>query len=363
MSAKQKIKAGIIGATGMVGQNYLRLLENHPWFDVTYLGASERSAGKAYREAVAGKWQMESPIPANALNMKVHNALEIPAPGKECDFIFSAVSLGKNEIRALENNYAAAGFPVVSNNSAHRTTANVPMIIPEINHKHLDIIPAQQKANGWSRGFVITKPNCGIQSYMLPLAALLESGLDVRRVITTNLQALSGAGYPGVPSLDVIDNLTHLPSEEEKALVEPQKILGNLSEKEILSRKDLTVSSMCIRVPVVHGHSACVHFAVENGSPAVEKIIEAFRSYRPLPQQLGLPSASDPVINLSDLPDRPQPKKDRDAGNGMAASVGRVQKCPVLGYRFYCLSHNTVRGAAGGAILAAELLVEKGLIS
>lgn len=362
MSIQQKIKVGIIGATGMVGQNYLRLLENHPWFDVTYLGASQRSAEKTYQEAVEGRWQMESPIPVSVREKKIHYALEIPTPGKECDLIFSAISLGKKEIRALENDYAAAGFPVISNNSAHRTTSNVPILIPEINHKHLELIPAQQKANGWNRGFVITKPNCGIQSYMLPLAALLEFGLNVQRIITTNLQALSGAGYPGVSALDVIDNLTHLPSEEEKALTEPAKILGNLSGQEIIPRNNLSISSHCIRVPLVHGHSSCVHFAVENASPAVEDIIEAFSSYRPLPQQLELPSAPDPVIRLFSLPDRPQPRKDRDTGHGMAVSVGRVQKCPVLGYRFYCLSHNTVRGAAGGAILAAELLVKKGFV-
>lgn len=362
MSIHQKMRVGIIGATGMVGQNYLRLLENHPWFDVTYIGASQRSAGKTYEEAVQGRWQMESPVPMKIRSMKIKNALEIPTPGKECDLVFSAISLGKDEIRNLENNYAAAGFPVISNNSAHRTTPNVPMIIPEINHQHLELIPAQQKANNWNRGFVITKPNCGIQSYMVPIAALLESGFDVRRIITTNLQALSGAGYPGVSALDVIDNVTHLPSEEEKALIEPAKILGSLSEQEIIPRNDFSVSSHCIRVPVVHGHSSCVHFAVENSSPTLDDIAQAFRSFRPLPQQLRLPFAPDPVIELFDEPNRPQPRKDRDIGNGMAISVGRIQRCPVLGYRFFCLSHNTVRGAAGGAILAAELLVKKGFI-
>ncbi len=360
--SRKKIRVGILGATGMVGQNYLRLLANHPWFEVTYLAASERSAGKRYAEAVAGRWQMETPVPGPFGDMPVHDARAIPRPGSDCDMLFSAIALDKAATRALEDSYAASGFPMVSNNSAHRTTDDVPMLIPEINPGHLEIIPAQQKARGWDTGFIVTKPNCGIQSYMLPLAALLSAGFVVNRMITTNLQALSGAGYPGVAALDVTDNLAHLPSEEEKALVEPAKILGRIDAGKIAPLAPLAVSSHCVRVPVVHGHSSCVSFAVENGNPDTAGIIQAMRDYSPVPQQLELPTAPKPVIRVFEDPGRPQPRKDRDEGSGMTVSVGRVTTCPVLGYRFFCLSHNTVRGAAGGAILTAELLAVRGYL-
>lgn len=359
---KNELRVGIIGATGMVGQNYLRLLEGHPWFTVTYLAASSRSAGKRYGEAVAGRWLMETPVPAGVSDLPVHDAFELPTPGKECDLVFSAIALDKQSTREIEERYAAAGFPVVSNNSAHRTTPDVPMIVPEVNPEHFKIIPEQRRARGWSRGFIVTKPNCGVQSYVLPLAALLGAGFQIERVITTNLQALSGAGYPGAAALNVVDNISHLPDEEAKALVEPAKILGTLGKGEIVPRERLVVSSHCVRVPVVHGHSSAVSFAVENGHPALSEIARAFSEYRPLAQQLGLPSAPDPVIRVHDDPLRPQPRLDRDAGGGMAVSVGRIAECPVLGYRFHCLSHNTVRGAAGGAILAAELLLSQGYI-
>ncbi|MBN1647581.1 MAG: aspartate-semialdehyde dehydrogenase [Spirochaetales bacterium] len=358
----EKIKVGIIGATGMVGQNYLLFLEKHPWFEVSFLAASERSAGKNYEQVAGPKWRMGKPVPERFRKMKVHSALDPVAAAKMCSFVFSAFSADKDTTRKIENEYADAGLPVVSNNSAHRLTANVPIVMPEVNYGIIEMLGEQQKQEGRDRGFIVTKPNCGIQSYMIPIAALRQAGLDIRNIITCNLQALSGAGYPGQSALDVIDNIIALPSEEEKAFVEPQKIFGCFADGIIKSDESLKISSNCIRVPVVHGHSACVWFGVENGKPSITDVEEIFRKYRSEPQRLGLPSAPDPVIRYFADDEHPQPRNDRDAGSGMAVTVGRLQQSPVLGYRFTTLSHNTIRGAAGGAILTAELLTAKGWI-
>ena len=359
---KGKIKVGILGATGMVGQNYLVLLEEHPWFEVSFLAASERSAGKAYAEAVKGRWRMEQPLSPGVGELPVYGVENVPEAARSCDFVFSAFSSDKEKTRKLERAYAAADIPVVSNNSAHRLVKNVPVIMPEVNPHHLDIIGVQRKKEGWSKGFIVTKPNCAVQSYVLPLAALRQGGLDIRRVITTNLQALSGAGYPGQSALDVIDNLVPLPSEEEKAFSEPQKIFGRLSGDGIVSDGNLKISSACMRVPVVHGHTSCVWFAVEGRRPGIAEMEEMLRIFTGEPQTRKLPSAPRPVFRYFADRSHPQPRLDRDGGGGMAVTVGGLEESPVLGYRFTSLSHNTRRGAAGGAVLTAELLVSRGWI-
>lgn len=356
-----KIRVGVIGATGMVGQNFLALLEKHPWFEPTFLAASSRSAGLRYEDAVRGRWRIESPLPDNVRNLPVYDAWDIEAAERRCDMVFSAISLSKEETGRLEKEYARRGFPVVSNNSAHRETDNIPLVIPEINFPLLEALHEQQDREGYN-GFIVTKPNCGLQSYLLPIDALRKAGYQIKEIITTNLQALSGSGYPGVSALDVVDNLAALPSEEEKVFTEPQKIFGSWKDGVIVPEEGLSISSNCIRVPVVHGHTSCVWFKIENGAPELEELAKALEEYTSEPQRLELPSAPQPVIRYFADDEHPTPRADRDASGGMAVTVGRLQKSPVLGYRFTSLSHNTRRGAAGGAVLTAELLAAKGML-
>ncbi len=359
----KKINVGVLGATGMVGQNFIRLLDGHPWFEVTYLAASPNSAGKTYAEAVAGRWHMTTGIPARVRDLAVHDAAAIDEAVGQCRIVFSAVQMDKQGILATEEAYAARGFAVVSNNSAHRMTPDVPMLAPEINHAHLDIIPQQRKQRGWDKGCLVVKPNCSIQSYMLPLHAILKAGYVVDRIILSTLQAVSGAGYPGPASIDLIDNvLPNLAGEEDKSETEPLKILGKVEGGKIVPMEGLKISAHCNRVPVSDGHTACVSLGFAGKKPAADEIIRAWREFSSVPQELGLPSAPVPPIIYRDEPDRPQPRTDRDAGNGMAVTVGRLRPCNVFDYRFVGLHHNTVRGAAGGSILAAELLVAKGYL-
>jgi aspartate-semialdehyde dehydrogenase len=359
----QKISVGILGATGMVGQNYISLLEGHPWFEVTYVAASSRSAGRSYSEAVKGRWQMARDIPSRLSGLVVGDANDVSAAAGKCDFVFSALEMGKDEIRALENAYAAADIPVVSNASAHRGTINVPMLITEINPQHLDVIPAQRAANGWKKGFVVVKPNCSIQSYMIPIYALQRAGFPVSRMIVSTLQAVSGAGYPGVPSLDMIDNVVpYIGGEEEKSESEPAKILGRVEGGVIVNDSSIRISAHCNRVPVSDGHTACVSLEFADRKPGLDEIVAIWEAFRSVPQELGLPSAPARPIIYRREDGRPQPKKDRDAEHGMAVSVGRLRPCPVFDIRFVGLSHNTVRGAAGGGILNAELLKARGYL-
>ncbi|MFP4385259.1 MAG: aspartate-semialdehyde dehydrogenase [Spirochaetia bacterium] len=359
----ETLRVGIIGATGMVGQNYIRLLSNHPRFKITHLAASERSAGKTYREAAGGRWQMTVPIPDKIKDMRVADVRNIEKAAENCDFIFSAVSLGKNEIRELEQEYARAEIPVVSNNSAHRTTPWVPMIIPEVNPEHLKLIPLQQEKMGWKTGFIVTKPNCSIQGYMLALAALRARGFYMEALHVSNYQALSGSGYPGVSALDVTDNIYHLPGEEEKNEWEPKKIFGTVTKGVIKDSSDISISASCVRVGVSEGHMSNVSVLFRGGKPKKEQLLEAFRTFRGLPQELGLPSAPLPPLVYLDDENAPQPKRDRWTGDGMAAAVGRMRECPVFHWKFTSLTSNTVRGAAGGAVLTAELLAAKGYIN
>jgi aspartate-semialdehyde dehydrogenase len=358
-----KIKVGVIGATGMIGQIYLRLLSNHPWFEVVYLAASPNSAGKKYSEAVAGRWHMKTDIPEKCKDIIVEDASLVEKAIGKCDFIFSAVEMDKQAILAVESEYARQGFAVVSNNSAHRSTEDVPVMIPEINADHLDIIPLQRKKHGWNKGFIVVKPNCSIQSYMIPLYALMKAGYKIDKMIVATLQAVSGAGYPGPASIDLIDNvLPTLSGEEEKSEVEPRKIFGKIQNGIIVPDEVLKISAHCSRVAVTDGHIACCSIQFAGKKPDINEIINIWRNFSALPQELKLPSAPNPVMIYRDEVDRPQPQKDRDAGEGMAITVGRLRKCNVFDYRFVGLHHNTVRGAAGGAILTAELLKAKGYI-
>jgi aspartate-semialdehyde dehydrogenase len=360
---EKKLRVGVIGATGMVGQNYLRLLHRHPWFEVVYLAASPNSAGKRYADAVAGRWHMADDIPSEYAGMVVEDAGIVAKAEGRCELIFSAVEMDKQSIMSLEEEYAARGLAVVSNNSAHRHTGDVPVMVPEINQHHLDIIPEQQKKRGWQKGFIVVKPNCSIQSYMLPLYALIRAGHPVESMIVTTLQAVSGAGYPGPASLDMIDNVApYIGGEEEKSEVEPHKILGIIQGGQIVSDESIKISAHCNRVPVSDGHTACVSLKFIGEKPPRDEIIEIWENFSGPPQELKLPSAPVPPIIYRDEIDRPQPRRDRNAGNGMAVTVGRLRDCNVFDYRFVGMHHNTVRGAAGGSILTAELLLARGLI-
>ena len=359
----KKLKVGVVGATGMIGQNYLRLLSRHPWFEVTYLAASPNSSGKKYADAVAGRWHMKEDIPDEFRDVVVEDAGNVSKAVGKCRLVFSAVEMDKKAIMALEEEYAGRGFAVVSNNSAHRNTEDVPVMVPEINHSHLDIIPQQQKKRDWKQGFIVVKPNCSIQSFMLPLYALIKAGYPVDSMIVTTLQAVSGAGYPGPASIDMIDNvLPYISGEEEKSEVQPAKILGRIESGRVVPDESIKISAHCNRVAVSDGHTACVSLKFSDKKPEIDEVIGIWRNFTSLPQELKLPSAPLPPIIYRDEIDRPQPRKDRDAGGGMAVTVGRLRECNVFDYRFVGLHHNTVRGAAGGSILTAELLMARVLL-
>ncbi|PID56042.1 aspartate-semialdehyde dehydrogenase [candidate division KSB3 bacterium] len=359
----KKMGVGVLGATGMVGQNYIQLLESHPWFEVSYVAASPRSAGKSYTEAVAGRWVMKKEIPQSVAELTVGNANNIEEAQGKCQILFSAVELDKQAVRDLEEAYAGAGFPVVSNNSAHRHTPDVPMLIPEINSDHVNIINIQRKHRGWSTGLISVKPNCSLQSYMTPVYALIKAGYPVDSMIVTTLQAVSGAGYPGCSSLDMLDNIVPLiKGEEEKSELEPLKILGTIADGKIVDNASIKISAHCNRIAVIDGHTACVSLKFKEQKPSMAEIRDIWADFRGEPQDLDLPFAPRQPIIYRREADRPQPRRDRDADKGMAVSVGRLRECPVFDIRFVALSHNTVRGAAGGAILGAELLKAKGYI-
>lgn len=358
-----KVRVGVIGATGMVGQNYVRLLSNHPWFEITYVAASPRSAGKRYAEAVAGRWLMDGEIPATVANLIVGDAGDVDAASRQCDLVFSAVEMDKGAVRELEERYAAQGLAVVSNNSAHRWTEDVPVLIPEVNPHHTEIIPFQRQNRGWDRGMIVVKPNCSLQSYLPPVYALIRAGYAVESMVVTTMQAVSGAGYPGPASIDLIDNIIpYIPGEEEKSENEPRKILGSIYNGRIVPDNSIKISAHCNRVPALDGHLACVSLKFRSRKPELDEIVHIWRTFQAEPQELELPFAPRPVLIYRDEPDRPQTRRDRDAGRGMAITIGRLRECPVLDVRFVALSHNTVRGAAGGAILSAELLKAKGYL-
>ena len=331
----EKLKVGVIGATGMVGQNYIRLLDNHPWFEVVYVAASARSAGKTYTESVDGRWLMESDIPDNVRNLNVEEATNIKAAADKCDFIFSAVEIDKESVRKLEDDFATAGIPVVSNNSAHRHTPDVPMLIPEINHQHVEIIPTQKKRYGTETGFIAVKPNCSLQSYMTPMYALIAAGYEIEQSIISTMQAVSGAGYPGVSSMDMVDNVVpYIGGEEEKSEVEPLKILGSIEDNKFVPYDKVKIAANCNRVPVIDGHVACVNLKFKGKKPEIEEIKQIWRSFSSLPQELDLPFAPKQPIIVKEEANRPQPRKDRNLDKAMAVSVGRLRECNVFDYRF-----------------------------
>ncbi|HME54739.1 MAG TPA: aspartate-semialdehyde dehydrogenase [Candidatus Lokiarchaeia archaeon] len=359
----EKIKIGVLGATGMVGQQYIKLLNNHPWFEVTDVAASPQSAGKCYADAVSGKWALDTPIPEGVKSLIVRDVQDydnLP----EISFVFSAVEMpNKDDIKAVENKYAEMGYPVVSNNSVHRWTPDVPMLIQEINHDHLKIIPAQQENHGWEKGFIVVKPNCSVQSYLTPIYALNQAGFKVDSLIITTLQATSGAGYPGVASLDLIDNVVpFIPGEEEKSEKEPLKILGKIEGNEIVNDDSIKISATCTRVPVTDGHVASVNMKFADEIPSKEQILSIWKDFRSVPQELGLPMAPEQPIIYLEEENRPQPRKDRNNDKGMAITIGRLRKDNVFDWKFVALSHNTIRGAAGGGVLSAELLKAQGYI-
>lgn len=360
----EKLKIGVLGATGVVGQNYLRLLQDHPWFEIVDLAASPRSANKKYKDAVAGRWHMPVPIPDSVKDIVVRDVQNYDAVDDDISFFFSAVNMPtKDEIKDVEMEYARRGYPVISNNSAHRWTPDVPMIIGEINSDHINVIPIQQKNRGFDKGFVAVKPNCSLQSYLTAVYAIEKAGYKVDKLIITTLQAVSGAGHPGVSSMDIIDNVVpYIGGEEEKTEKEPLKILGKIGDKGIIDDDSIKISATCTRVPVIDGHTACVNMKFKDKKPTKEEIIKIWNEFSSNAQEIKLPYAPErPIIYLEEQ-DRPQVRKDRDNDKGMAVTVGRLREDNVFDYKFVALSHNTIRGAAGGAILMAELLKEKGFI-
>ncbi len=353
-----KMKVGVIGATGMVGQRFLTLLENHPYFEVSVLAASARSAGKTYEEAVGARWKMTTPMPEQYKNMPVLDAANIDEVGKLCSFVFCAVDMKKEEIRAMEEAYAKAEIPVVSNNSANRWTPDVPMVIPEINDAHLEVIAAQRKRLGTKRGFIADKPNCSIQSYVPALTPLLKYG--IKEVVATTYQAISGAGKTFREWPEMIDNvIPYIGGEEEKSEQEPLRVWGKVENGEIVKASAPLITTQCIRVPVTDGHTAAVFVRFEN-KPTKEEILDAWKNFSGKPQELGLPHAPEQFITYFEEDNRPQAKLDRDIYGGMGVTVGRLREDSLFDYKFVGLSHNTLRGAAGGAVLIAELLYREG---
>lgn len=357
----KKFRVGIIGATGMVGQRFILLISQHPWFELTVLAASASSAGKTYAEAVKGRWKMSVPLPNAAGQLPVFDAqadMEIVAA--QVDFVFSAVNMEKEALRALEEAYAKLECPVVSNNSAHRWTPDVPMIIPEINPEHLEIIAAQRKRLGARKGFIAVKSNCSIQSYVPALSPLRS--FEPKKLLVCTYQAISGAGKTFDTWSEMVDNvIPYIAGEEEKSEQEPLKVWGHIENEAIINAKTPSITSQCIRVPVSDGHTAAV-FASFARTPSIEKIKEAWATFKGTPQTLHLPSAPSQFLHYFEEPNRPQVKLDRDLENGMAVSIGRLRPDSQYDYKFVCLSHNTLRGAAGGAVLLAELLCATGYI-
>ena len=357
----QKLRAGILGGTGMVGQRFIALLENHPWFEVTTIAASPRSAGKRYEEAVGERWKMDTPMPENVKDSVVMNVNEVEAVASQVDFVFSAVDMSKDEIKAIEEAYAKTETPVVSNNSAHRWTEDVPMVVPEINAEHMKVIEFQKKRLGTSRGFVAVKPNCSIQSYAPVLTAWME--FEPYEVVATTYQAISGAGKTFKDWPEMVGNvIPYIGGEEEKSEKEPLRIWGEVKDGVIVPASTPTITCQCVRVPVLNGHTAAV-FVKFKKSPTKEQLIQKLKEFSGVPQELQLPNAPKQFIQYLEEDNRPQVTEDVDYENGMGVSVGRLREDTVYDWKFIGLSHNTVRGAAGGAILCAELLKAQGYIS
>ncbi|MBQ3902178.1 MAG: aspartate-semialdehyde dehydrogenase [Lachnospiraceae bacterium] len=350
----EKLRCGILGATGMVGQRFISLLNDHPWFTVTTVAASGRSAGKTYAEAVEGRWKLDGDVPSNVKDLVIKDITEIDAVTKDVDFVFSAVNMSKDEIKKIEEDYAKTETPVVSNNSAHRWTPDVPMIVPEINPEHLDVIEYQRKRLGTKRGFIAVKPNCSIQSYTPVLYAWRD--FEPYEVIATTYQAISGAGktFKDWPEMEG-NVIPFISGEEEKSEMEPLRIFGSVKNGEIVSADNIKISCQCVRVPVLYGHTAAC-FVKLRKKASKEELIEKMTSLSGLPQELNLPSAPKQFIRYMEEDNRPQVTLDVDYERGFGVSIGRLRPDTIYDWKFVGLSHNTVRGAAGGAVLCAELL-------
>jgi aspartate-semialdehyde dehydrogenase len=357
----EKLRVGILGGTGMVGQRFISLLENHPWFEVVTIAASERSAGKTYEEAVGGRWKMTSPMPEAVKNIIVMNVKEVEKVAASVDFVFSAVDMSKEEIKAIEEAYARTETPVVSNNSAHRWTPDVPMVVPEINPEHFEVIESQKKRLGTTRGFIAVKPNCSIQSYAPVLTAWKE--FEPYEVVATTYQAISGAGKTFKEWPEMVENIIpYIGGEEEKSEQEPLRIWGHIENGEIVKAQEPKITCQCIRVPVLNGHTAAV-FVKFRKQPTKEQLIDRLVNFKGYPQEMKLPSAPEQFIRYMEEDNRPQVQLDVDYERGMGVSVGRIREDSVYDWKFVGLSHNTVRGAAGGAVLCAETLKAKGYIT
>ena len=357
----KQFQVGIIGATGMVGQRFATLLAEHPWFHVTALAASPRSAGKTYEEAVSGRWAMQAAIPESMKQMVVLDAAaDVEKIAEMADFVFCAVDMKKDEIRTLEETYAKAECPVVSNNSAHRFTPDVPMVVPEVNPEHIEIIESQRKRLGTKRGFIAVKSNCSIQSYVPALSPLRQYG--IQNVLACTYQAISGAGKTFARWPEILDNIVpYIGGEEEKSEKEPLKVWGSIQNGQIVSADTPKITTQCLRVPVSDGHTAAVFVSFEK-KPLKDEILQIWADFKGVPQKLALPSAPKQFLHYFQEDDRPQAKLDRNIENGMAVSVGRLREDTMFDYKFVCLSHNTLRGAAGGGVLLAELLAAKGYL-
>jgi len=356
----KKLRAGIVGATGMVGQRFITLLADHPYFEISALAASPRSAGKTYTEALGGRWKLQTPMPDAVKDMIVIDASHLDEMKEKVDFVFCAVDMKKDEIRALEESYAKAEIPVVSNNSAHRWTPDVPMVIPEINDEHLAVIADQKKRLGTEKGFIAVKPNCSIQSYVPALTPLMKYGIE--SVVATTYQAISGAGKTFNEWPEMIDNvIPYIGGEEEKSEQEPLKIWGKVENGEIVKANAPLITCQCIRVPVTDGHTAAVFVKFTN-KPTKEQILADWAAYSGKPQELELPHAPKQFIHYFEEDNRPQANVDRNLEGGMAISLGRLREDTLFDYKFVGLSHNTLRGAAGGAVEIAELLYREGYL-
>ena len=357
----EKLRVGILGATGMVGQRFISLLENHPWFEVVTVAASARSAGKTYEEAVGGRWKMDTSMPEAVKKLEVMNVSEVEKVASTVDFVFSAVDMSKEEIKAIEEAYAKTETPVVSNNSAHRWTPDVPMVVPEINPEHFDVIEFQKKRLGTTRGFIAVKPNCSIQSYAPVLTAWRE--FEPYEVVATTYQAISGAGktFKDWPEMEG-NVIPFIGGEEEKSEQEPLRLWGEIKDGVIEKAAEPVITTQCVRVPVLNGHTAAV-FVKFRKNPTKEQLIEKMVNFKGAPQELDLPSAPKQFIRYMEEDNRPQVTLDVEYENGMGVTVGRLREDSVYDYKFIGLSHNTVRGAAGGAVLCAETLKAKGFIT
>lgn len=357
----KEYKVGVVGATGMVGQRFISLLQNHPWFHLEVVAASSRSAGKTYEEAVGGRWAMPTSMPESVKQMIVLDAADIEAVTSKVDFVFCAVNMKKDEIRALEEAYAKAECPVISNNSAHRFTSDVPMVVPEVNAEHIRIIEAQRRRLGTKRGFVAVKSNCSLQSYVPALHPLMED-FGVSKVLVCTYQAISGAGKTFETWPEMLDNcIPYIGGEEEKSEQEPLKLWGHIEENRIVPASAPSITAQCLRIPVSDGHMAAVFVSFDK-KPTKEQILQKWAEFHGPAQDLELPSAPCQFLHYFEEDDRPQTKLDRNTENGMAVCVGRLRPDTQYDYKFVCLSHNTLRGAAGGGVLLAELLAKQGYL-